>query len=56
MNRIVNIASWSAFIIGVFVIFSFSEGGKNKMLCHEFKVDVDGETGNHFVTEKGVKE
>lgn len=55
MKKIVNITAWVIFITGTLVLFSFTEGTKNKGLCKKIEIKIDWESGNQFITDDDVK-
>ena len=54
MKKIINIAIWTLFIIGVFVLLSFTQTDKNKTVCSKFSIKINTESGDHFITTKRV--
>lgn len=55
MRKAINIALWSLFLIGIFVLFSFTEGSKNNGLLQNIVVNVDMDSGNQFVTKNDIR-
>lgn len=55
MKKFLNIGLWSAFVVSIFVLFSFTETNKNQSVCHTFDIAVDWDKGNQFVTQKMIK-
>lgn len=51
MKRLINIAIWTLFVIGVLLLLSFSYGKKKEKVCTAVEYDIDLLSGNHFVTK-----
>ena len=50
MKKVINIAVWVLFVIGVLLLLSFTYGKKKNRVCESVNYDIDLLSGNHFVT------
>ena len=51
MKKRINILLWVGFFIGTIVMLSFSQSKQNTKICSKLIINVDTETGMHFINE-----
>lgn len=54
MKKSAYIILWIGFFVGTVVMLSFSSSRQDSKFCNELKIQIDTETGMHFITEDDV--
>ena len=54
MKKRINILLWVGFFIGTIVMLSFSQSKQNNKICSKLIINVDTETGMHFINEDDI--
>ena len=54
MKKRINILLWVGFFIGTIVMLSFSQSKQNTKICSKLIINVDTETGMHFINEDDI--
>ncbi len=54
MNKTIHIVLWVGFFLGTVILLAFSKSKQSNKECNSLIIDIDTETGMHFITEEDI--